>query len=130
LRLPPAANSENEVTLWRSDPLAAGGDTALTPPKFSRWFHTSHPYGTGRHHGVPYQFSNWPHTPDPPAGIDPASFVHPVLNVGPDAGGAAPGGPATFDPHSCPAESWNSRPQPPPDEPAAHPVPLNPHPGS
>ena len=202
----------NEVTLWRSGPLATGEDAALNPPKFTRWFHTTYPYGigpfnhgvshlafgpdgrlyvasgsrtdsgepgqnpraftggetditaclwrldpkaenpaieviarglrnpygfawddhgrlftmsngpdadapeemdiiegTGHHHGFPYQFSNWPltpkpypHTPDPPAGLDPARFVRPVLNVGPDAGGGAPGGLATFDPHSCP----------------------------
>lgn len=60
----------------------------------------------GRHYGFPYQFSNWkaadrpyPHTPAAPAGLE---FTLPVLNRGPAGGGAAAGGLATFDAHSCP----------------------------
>lgn len=57
----------------------------------------------GKHYGFPYQFANWtkkayPHTPDPPAGLE---FTWPIANVGPDGG--FDGSPIyTFDPHSGP----------------------------
>ena len=57
----------------------------------------------GKHYGFPYQFSNWtkkayPHTPDPPPGVE---FTLPIPNLGPDGGFA--GEPLfTFDPHSSP----------------------------
>lgn len=59
----------------------------------------------GRHYGFPYQFSDWtekayPHTPDPPAGLE---FTRPVMNYGPDAGGAPERPLGTFDAHSSPA---------------------------
>ncbi|HSI62105.1 MAG TPA: PQQ-dependent sugar dehydrogenase [Candidatus Saccharimonadia bacterium] len=58
----------------------------------------------GKHHGFPFQFSDWDkkpyaYTPDAPAGLE---FVRPLRNTGPDAGGGK-GGIATFDPHSCPS---------------------------
>ncbi len=59
-----------------------------------------------QHHGFPYQFADWPverkaypHTPPTPSGV---SFMHPVLNDGPDGTAAGSVG-ATFDPHSSPA---------------------------
>lgn len=60
----------------------------------------------GQHYGFPYQFADWPvkpnfpypHTPKPPEGV---KFVHPVVNLGPAAGGS-PAGLSTFDAHSCP----------------------------
>jgi mono/diheme cytochrome c family protein len=60
----------------------------------------------GRHYGFPYQFSDWPvkpgfpypYTPKPPKGVE---FVHPVVNLGPAAGGSA-AGLSTFDAHSSP----------------------------
>jgi glucose/arabinose dehydrogenase/mono/diheme cytochrome c family protein len=58
----------------------------------------------GRHYGFPYTFANWtkkayPHTPDPPAGLE---FTRPIPNLGPDGGFR--GEPLyTFDPHSSPA---------------------------
>ena len=57
----------------------------------------------GKHYGFPYQFANWtkkpyPHTPDPPAGLE---FTRPIPNLGPDGG--FNGKPIySFDPHSCP----------------------------
>lgn len=57
----------------------------------------------GKHYGFPYTFANWkkkayPHTPDPPAGLE---FTLPIPNLGPDGG--YDGTPIyTFDPHSCP----------------------------
>jgi glucose/arabinose dehydrogenase/mono/diheme cytochrome c family protein len=57
----------------------------------------------GKHYGFPYSFANWrkkayPHTPDPPVGLE---FTLPIPNVGPDGGFS--GKPIyTFDPHSCP----------------------------
>jgi hypothetical protein len=61
----------------------------------------------GKHYGFPYQFSDWPvkprfpykHTPPPPDGVH---FTHPVVNVGPAAGGKSEGI-GTFDAHSSPA---------------------------
>lgn len=60
----------------------------------------------GRHYGFPYQFADWPvkpgfpysYTPKPPEGVE---FVHPVVNLGPAAGGSA-AGLSTFDAHSSP----------------------------
>jgi glucose/arabinose dehydrogenase/mono/diheme cytochrome c family protein len=58
----------------------------------------------GKHYGFPYTFANWkkkayPHTPDPPAGLE---FTLPIPNIGPDGG--FNGQPIyTFDPHSCPS---------------------------
>lgn len=59
----------------------------------------------GRHYGFPYQFSDWtrkayPHTPEPPPGLE---FTRPVMNFGPDAGGAPDAPLGTFDAHSSPA---------------------------
>lgn len=59
----------------------------------------------GRHYGFPYQFADWkkkayPHTPDAPPGL---AFTPPVMNFGPDAGGAPDAPIGTFDPHSSPA---------------------------
>jgi mono/diheme cytochrome c family protein len=60
----------------------------------------------GKHYGFPYQFSDWavkpafpyPYTPKPPEGVE---FLHPVVNLGPAAGGSA-AGLSTFDAHSSP----------------------------
>jgi glucose/arabinose dehydrogenase/mono/diheme cytochrome c family protein len=59
----------------------------------------------GKHYGFPFQFSNWTnkpyaHTPDPPPGL---TFVSPVANFGPAAGGKDTAALYTFDPHSSPA---------------------------
>ena len=59
----------------------------------------------GKHYGFPYQFSDWTnkpyaHTPDPPRGV---TFIQPVANLGPAAGGKDDGPLYTFDPHSSPA---------------------------
>jgi mono/diheme cytochrome c family protein len=61
----------------------------------------------GKHYGFPYQFADWPvkkafpypHTPAPPEGVE---FAHPVLNLGPAAGGAEEKPLASFDAHSSP----------------------------
>jgi mono/diheme cytochrome c family protein len=70
------------------------------------WIVPPKPGEAPRHHGFPYQFEDWPlekkaypYTPAPPAGL---TFVHPVVNLGPD--GYFPGRQGhTFHPHSSPA---------------------------
>jgi mono/diheme cytochrome c family protein len=59
----------------------------------------------GNHYGFPFQFSNrkekpYSYTPEPPSGI---TFILPIANEGPAAGGAKREPLYTFDPHSSPA---------------------------
>jgi glucose/arabinose dehydrogenase/mono/diheme cytochrome c family protein len=59
----------------------------------------------GKHYGFPFQFSDWTnkpyaYTPAPPQG---STFIRPVANLGPAAGGKDAGPLYTFDPHSSPA---------------------------